>query len=109
MNCMCRALFMSNSLSSVWGHSVPFATVPKLYSKVYYSHIFHPISTKFYVKYGNQGEIQIISFLALCQSFKIDGALISHLSYIDIIHKAMLGSSGKLVKQIVKAPGPLAV
>ena len=34
---------MSDSLSSVWGHSVHFATFLMLYSKGYSSHSFHTI------------------------------------------------------------------
>ena len=44
MYCICTVLFMSESLSSVWGHSVHFAKflILKL-SKGYCSHTFHSI------------------------------------------------------------------
>ncbi len=62
--------YISDSLSSVWGHSVCFAKFPRLYSKDYCSHTFDAIATKFYVKYSNQREIHAIIFLAICQTFK---------------------------------------
>ncbi len=44
----------------------------------------------------NQGEIQAVIFLAICQILKLYVTLmISHLSYIEIVHKAMLVSSDK--------------
>ncbi len=49
---------MSDSLSSVWGHLVHFAKFPLLrVSKGYYSHSFHPISTKenIHIIAGNTG------------------------------------------------------
>ncbi len=46
---------MSDSLCSVWGHSVHFAKFPVLrFSEGYCSHSCHPILTKLYGKYGNQ-------------------------------------------------------
>ena len=42
MYCICRVLFISDSLSSVWRHSVHFAKFPMLgSSKGYCSQIFH--------------------------------------------------------------------
>ena len=63
MNCICRVLFMTDSLSSLWGHSVYLARLPMWrFSKGYCSHSFHPFSTKLYGKYGHQGGIQAITF-----------------------------------------------
>ncbi len=53
----------------------------------------NPISTKLYGKYGNPGEIQAITFSGDLPYFKkkIYGTMTtSHLSYIAIIHKAVL-------------------
>ena len=44
-------LFMFDSLSSVWGHSVHFL----LRFSESYSHSFHPILIKLYGKHGNRG------------------------------------------------------
>ena len=53
---ICRVLFLSDSLSSVWDHSEHFAKFSMLrFSKAYCSHNVHPISTKIYGKYGNGG------------------------------------------------------
>ena len=58
MYCICGVHFVSDSVSSVWGHSVHFAKFLMLgLSKGYYSHNFHPISTKLYGKYGNHAGI----------------------------------------------------
>ncbi len=52
-----------DSVSSVWGPLVHFAKFPALkLSKGYYSHSFHPISTKLYGNYGNQGGKRAIYF-----------------------------------------------
>ncbi len=60
-NCICRVVFMSDALSSVWGDLVCFAKFPMLYSKGYCAHIFHPILQKYiYERYGNQGKIQAV-------------------------------------------------
>ncbi len=64
---------MSDSSSSVWGHSVHLGKFPILrfskgYSGGYSFRSFHPISARlFYGKYGNQEEMQTITFLAICQ------------------------------------------
>ncbi len=97
MYCICRVLFVSDSFSSVWGHSVYFAKFPMLCSKGYCSHSFHPIWYKIYGKYCNQGEIQVIIFIVICQILKTYGTLMisaSQLSYIGI-RRAMLLSSGR--------------
>ena len=71
-NSLCRVLFGSGHLSSVWGHSVHFAKFPMLrLSKGYCSHNFYSISTKLYRKHGNQGEYMLLAFLALCQKLQI--------------------------------------
>ena len=62
-NCICGVLFMSDSLSSVWGHLVHFAKFPMLrFSKGYYSPSFIPISNKLNGKYGNRGEYRLLLF-----------------------------------------------
>ncbi len=54
-----RVLFMSDCLSSVWGHSVHLTKFPMLrFSKGYSSGIFHPISSPGMVKYGYQGGVK---------------------------------------------------
>ncbi len=53
-NWIFRVLFMSDSLSSIWGQNsvLHFAKFPMLrFSKGYSFHSFHPISTKLYGKY----------------------------------------------------------
>ncbi len=96
-NSLCRVIFGSGHLSSVWGHSVHFAKFPMLrFSKGYCCPSFHPNSTKHYWKQGNQGRIQAITILAICQIIKVYGTLkISYLSYIASIHKSILVSSDK--------------
>ncbi len=96
-NSMCRVLFGSGHLSSVWGHSVHFVIFRMLrFSKGFYCPSFHRISTKLYGKHGNQEKIQAITFLAICQILKVYGTLkISYLSYIASIHKSVLVSSDK--------------
>ena len=104
MQCICRLLFMSDSLSSIQGHSVHFAKFPMLiFSKGYCSHRFYPISTKLYGKHGNQVGIQAIDFWGSRPSFKnIHGTLtISHLSYSFNIRKLywFLLTKGQTVRQ----------
>ncbi len=99
LNCICGVYFMSDSLSSVCGHSVHFATFTILrFSKDYYSHTFHPISTKRYIKYGNPGGGGI-TFLATCQILKTYGTLKIKVTpttlYIAISHKPIMVSPGK--------------
>ncbi len=45
--CICRVLFMSDSLSSGWGHSVHLAKLLLAISKGYYSHSFSPFQPNF--------------------------------------------------------------
>ncbi len=97
---VCRVLFGSGHLSSVWGHSVHFAKFSMLrYSKGYTScshSQFHPTSTKPYRKHPFRGKHRLLLFLAICQILKVHCTLnIRYLSYIASIHKAMLVSSGK--------------
>ncbi len=67
---ICRVIFGSGHLSSVWGHSVHFAIFPMLrFSKGHCPHGFRPISTNFYGQHGNQGGIQLLHFLAICQKY----------------------------------------
>ncbi len=96
-NSLCRVLFGSGHLRSVWGHSVHFAKYPMLkFSKGYCCPSFHPVWTKLYWKHGNPGRIQAITIMAICQILKVYGTLkISYLSYIASIHKSMLVSSDK--------------
>ena len=61
---------MSDSLSSVWGHSMHFANFPMLrFSKVYFSASFLPNSNKLHGKYmyGNQ---EAVTFLGNLPKFK---------------------------------------
>ena len=75
-NSICRVLFRSGHLSSVWGHSVHVPKFPMLrLSKGYCCHSFHPISTKLYGKYGNHGGYRILPFLAVYQILKINDTL----------------------------------
>ena len=53
---MFMVLFMSDPLSSVWGHSVRLAKFAMC------SHSFHSVSTEFSVQYGNQEGIQAMTF-----------------------------------------------
>ncbi len=64
--------------------------------KVYCSASIHPVSNKLYGKYGNREGMQAITFMCDLQILKVYGTLKrSYLSYIAIIHKIMLVSSGK--------------
>ncbi len=57
MKSICSVLFMSDSFSSVWGHSVHFAKFLMLrFRKIYCSHSVHPISIKLYGKYVIKGD-----------------------------------------------------
>ncbi len=71
----CKVLFMSDSLSPVWGHWVHFAKFPMV---TYRKHVFG-------AKY------RLLLFLAICQILKLYGTMkISYLSYIASIHKLCL-------------------
>ncbi len=66
-----RVLFMADSLSLIWGHSMHFAKSPILrFSKHYSSPNFHPILSKIYSRHHIHGAIQAITFLAICQKLK---------------------------------------
>ncbi len=57
-------------------------------------------------------EYRLLLFLATCQTLNVYGTLkISYLSYIATIHKAKIAGFiwQKVVKQNVKAPGPLVL
>ncbi len=93
-------------LRSVWGHLVHIAKFLMLrFLKGYCSNNFHPISTKLYRKYViglNTGYyfllllLLLLLFITIGQILKVYGTLKrSYLSYISIIHKAMLVLSGK--------------
>ncbi len=93
---------MSDSLRSVWGHSVHFAKFQMLrFLKGYCSHSFHPVLTKLYERYISHGEIQAITFSGNMPNFKNIPCIQHfantriHFSYIDIMFKAKLISSGK--------------
>ena len=76
------------------------------YSNGYCSHSFHPTSSRFYGKYGNQGGDTGYYFSGDLPNFKIHGtSLISHTSYIDRIHNAMLFH---LAKGQAECQGPWA-
>ncbi len=96
---ICRVLFGSGHLSSVWVIRctlVQFSTLRFL--KGYCSHSFHPISTKIYGNHGNRGKYRLLPFLVICQMLNVHvyGTLkISHLSYNASIHKAILISPDK--------------
>ena len=105
MNTICTALFRPDSLRSLYVH-FENVFVLLLYLKRYCSHSYNPISDKFYAKYELQ-HVQAILFLSICQIYKIYGTLmISHLSYIDIIHKAMfnLVASAKRLSRLLRLP-----
>ncbi len=73
---ICRVLFMPDSLSLVWGHSVHFAKFPiPWFSKHYSFHSFLQISTKLRTKYHNHmqglifGHLPKIKILWHCELF----------------------------------------
>ncbi len=69
-------LFVSDSLYSVWGHSVHFAKFQMLRpSKKYCSHSFHSISTKCYEKLDNQVGIEAIGCFSDLPKLKKNTAL----------------------------------
>ena len=103
---LCRVLFMSDSLSSVWGHSVQFAKCLMLtFSKGYCSLSFKFNQTL--EKVCNLGRDRSLIFRVICQILSISPfeeklpQLHCHYpqSYISFIWSK--------VKQSVKAPGPL--
>ncbi len=95
---------MSDSLSSVSGHSLHFTKFPMLrFSKYYCSHYFHPISAKLYMRYRHRGEIQAIAFSGDLPNFKNKSTQL----YCHYIRKAMLISSGN--KSVPRPLGLLLV
>ncbi len=96
MNCICKVLFMSDSLSSVLVHLVQFVKSSMLrFWKGYCSPVFIQLQP-----------ICMGSRFANLPNEKVYGILkISYLSYIVIIHRAMLVLSCK--RSSVKASGPL--
>ena len=70
-NFICRVLFMSDSLSSVWDHLMHICKI--FHFKIFRRHImalnqcsFHPVSTTLCGQYGNQGGIHAIFSSTLC-------------------------------------------
>ncbi len=65
---------MSDSLSSLWGHSVHSAKFTMLrFSEGYCSHSFHLISTKLYDKYAIDGEYRLLIFWRSPKNYKFYG------------------------------------
>ncbi len=93
----CRLLSVSDSLRSIWGHSVQFTKFLIKFSKGYTAPSFCPVSNKRDRKYVLlRRKYRLLLFLVICQIWKVYGTLkISHLSYIVIIHKGMWISSSK--------------
>ncbi len=91
--CLCKVLFMSDSLRSV---GVIWCTLQDYWLLLpQFSSNFNQ-TFNFLEKMCNLEEIQVITFLAIWQILKVNGTLqISYLIYIGIIHKAMLVLSGK--------------
>ncbi len=83
---------MSESLSSVCGHSVHFEKFPMLrFSKGYSQFPQFSSNINQTLPKVNRGKYRLLLFLVICQILKIYRTwTISHLSYTAIIHKAML-------------------
>ena len=80
-------------------------------SKGYSSHNFHLISTKLYGNYGIRGDTGNYFLDGNCQILKIYGTFEDkYLSCIAISHEPTLYIDfiWQTIKQITKAPGPLA-
>ncbi len=88
-NRVCSVLWICDSLSL---HNSMHCRFPILrFSEGYFSHSFHPISSKCYRKYGNNGIIQAMAFMTITQTLEMHDILaISNLSYIEFRHKAVL-------------------
>ncbi len=85
-NCMCRVLFMSDYLNSVWGHSA--SALCKIFNVKLIKRLLLPMfSSNFnqlYRKHVIGRKIRILLFLAICQILKVYGTLkISYTSYIS--------------------------
>ena len=78
MYCIYRVLFMSDSLSSVWGHSVHFICFQMLRFKRLPLPQFSSSFNQFYAKYGNHVGIQVITFLMICQIYDRSSQLHCH-------------------------------
>ncbi len=111
--CMCRELFMSHSLSSVWGHSVHYAKCSMLrFSNGYCSHSFHSISTK-PEKVWNSGKYSPmhVLFQVICQILSIwhFEEKLPQPPVHAIIHKPILVSCGKRSRRGSRPLGLLLV
>ncbi len=93
-NCLCRVLFVSDSLSLVWGHWVHLIAEFTMlrFSKGYCSPSFHSVSTKLYIKYGKAGGHRLLLFRG-----DLPVSVIEDKSprLIAISHKPILISSSK--------------
>ncbi len=79
-NFTCRILFMSDSFEFIVGSFGELAKFPMLrFSKVYCSPSFCPIWTKFYAKYGNQGEYRLLLYLAIFPVFSSASMLLAEI------------------------------
>ncbi len=99
-DCICRVHFMSDSSSSVWGHSVHFAKFDSS------SRSCHRISTKLFYYGGGSREYRLHVFLfsAMCQIPNLNN--LQHFEHMSphpsatlplavFAHKPLLASSGK--------------
>ena len=109
--CTCRVLLMSDSLTSVG--VIWYTFIAKFPMLRFFNATALPVFVQFPTHCAESMKLslwnchRLLLFLTICQSLKVYGILNKRqLSYISIIHKPMLVSSGKKVKQIIKAPGP---
>ncbi len=67
--CICRLLFRSGHLSSVWGHSVHFAKFPMLkFQKATAPTVFIQFQPNFMESMVIREEYRLLPFLAICQN-----------------------------------------
>ncbi len=111
MGCICTVLFMCDSLSSVWCNSVHFANFPMLrYSRATAPPVFIQYQPNLIQSMVINGKYKLLfdylpKFTNICHFL-----MISHLSYIEIIHKAIFpggGGGGQRVERSLHIPGPL--